>query len=95
MLTVLRWEEPPPAKGNHRSGSIPRGSKYDMIAVELIARPNEWAVIHEGWSRSSADNLAIRIRRGEISCFTAGEFAAVVRTVSYQYRVYARYVGEA
>lgn len=89
---IIRWEEPPPARGNLRP-AVGAGSKYDPIAVELIARPREWAVLYEGWSRGSADTLATRIRRGEISCFPRGDFEAAVRTVNYQYRTYACYVG--
>lgn len=92
MTAVIRWEEPPPARGNPRP--IGRaGSKYDPVAVELMARPGESAVLYEGRSRGSADTLATRIRRGEISCFPQGEFEAAVRTVGGQYLTYARYVG--
>lgn len=89
---IIRWEDPPPAKGNPRPVSR-GGSKYDPVAAELMTRPGVSAVLYEGWSRGTADTLATRIRRGEISSFPPGDFEASVRTVNYQYRVYASYVG--
>lgn len=89
---IIRWEEPPPARGNARP--VNRGvSKYDQVAAELMTRPGKSAVLYDGWSRGSADTLATRIRRGEITSFPPGDFEAVVRTVNYRCLVYASYVG--
>lgn len=94
MEAVIRWEEPPPGRGNPR-GSRPPGSKYDRLAVELAANPDRWALIQQGPSRTNADNLAHRIRGGLISCFAPpGYFDACVRTVGDVHCVYARYCGD-
>lgn len=91
---IIRWEEPPPARGNVRPA--PRtGSRWDKVAVELISRHGRAAVIHECVSRNTANNLAHRVRRGEVSCFApAGDFGATVRASGAVNCVYAWYIGE-
>ena len=91
---IIRWENPPPPS---RVGRAPRSvvSRYAKVAVELIARRGDYAVIRESQSRSTADNVALRIRRAEISCFApAGDFDAVVRLVGGVHCVYACYLGD-
>ena len=93
-MTEIIWEDPPPGRGNHRPGGR-TGSQHDKTAVELIANPGRWARIHAYTSRNTASNLASKISRGWISCFApAGDFDACVRTVNYEHRVYARYLGD-
>jgi hypothetical protein len=93
QAAIIRWEEPPPPRGNLGSGRPP-GSKYDRLTVELLARPGRSALIHEGLSRSTADSLVSRINSGQIRCFQPrGDFEACARKVDGTCRVYVRYSG--
>jgi len=90
---IIRWEEPPAPRGNPRPPGR-SGSRYDRIAVDLIAAPGRSGVVYEGASHHTANNLAFRIRRGEISSFApGGDFDACVRIVDDVPTVYARYLG--
>lgn len=94
QLRIIRWEEPPPARGNVSPGRLP-GSKYDGVAAELRSNPGRWARIQNARSRNVADALTARIRSGQIQCFgLRGDFDACARTVGGTHRVYARYVGD-
>lgn len=91
---IIRWEEPPPHRGNPNPTVHAARSRWESVAVELIVAQGRAAVIHESQSRSTLDNLALRIRRGQIGCFApAGEFGATVRTYGDMHCLYAWHIG--
>jgi hypothetical protein len=86
-VSVLRWEDPPPAKG-HRPFLL----AHDLIAHQLRNRPGSWAVVAESPSQAS---LANYIAEGRYRAYApAGTFEAVSRHVGGIPTIYARYVGE-
>lgn len=90
---ILRWENPPPSRTGH-AGPKPLTDVYQTIREELMARPDEWAVIHEGPNKSCT-SLANQFRRGKYRAFyPIGAFEFVSRTDNEQGRIYARYLGE-
>jgi hypothetical protein len=97
VKTILRWEDPPPARGPSRSG-VPRGeSHWTDVADALRHEAPAWAVLHEG-TRSSANSIRGLITHGRLHCFTpVGDYEAVTRESGAGGRltvtVYARYVG--
>lgn len=93
QAAIIRWEAPPPARGRTACAGRQVG-RYDRVALDLIGRPGEPALIRICRKRYAADNLAMAIRRGWISSFPAGDFQAVSRTVGGQHRVYAWYLGD-
>lgn len=91
MTNVIRWEEPPVAKGQGAVGQ--RQSQYTGVADQLRAHPGRWALVCEKQGRGGG--LASHIRMGQMQCFApGGDFDAVQRTVDGVTRVYARYVGD-
>jgi hypothetical protein len=97
MKAILRWEEPPPARGPSRSG-VPRGESQWADAADALRHESPaWAVLFEG-SRSAANSIRGLITHGRLHCFTpTGDFEAVTRengTGGHPIvTVYARYVG--
>ncbi|MER6575763.1 hypothetical protein [Nonomuraea sp. NPDC001023] len=93
MSFEIRFEDPPPAT---RRGAKARSFDYEQIAATLCARPGEWAFIGATATPTRAGGTAQRIRDGLVEALAAhGEFDAVSRTVDGEYRVYARFLGEA
>lgn len=91
-MTVLRWEEPPPAF-HVRKGRAP-SSRLSPIADELRARPGQWGVVFEG-PGGAGGGMVTHIRLGQVACFApAGDFDATGRTQNGVTTVYARYVGD-
>lgn len=98
MKAILRWEDPPPARGASKPG-VPRGgSQWADAAEALRHEAPAWAVLFEG-GRSSANSIRGLITHGRLHCFTpAGAFEAVTRERpgadgQVVVTVYARYVG--
>lgn len=89
-MSVIRWEDPPPST----HGGPGKGKAviaHELIAVQLRARPGEWALIVEGYPHAALGSL---ISRGKIRPYApAGTYEAVARTVDGAQRIYARYVG--
>lgn len=91
---IIRWEEVPPHRGNPNPTIHATRSRWEQVAVELIVNQGRSAVIEEASSRSTLDNLAVRIRRGHYGCFApAGDFDAAVRTIRGVHCLYAWYIG--
>lgn len=68
---------------------------YDF-APALKERPGEWALVATKGSTGAAGSMAANIRRGFASgCGPMGSFEAKSRHVDGEYRVYARYIGDA
>lgn len=87
-MSEVVFETPPAVV---RKGRTP-DSKYVEIAQQLMARPNEWAIVLERGHQTTA----ARIRSGRIAAFRPkGKFEATARETDEQGRckVYARYVG--
>ncbi|MFI7114027.1 hypothetical protein ACIBK9_47455 [Nonomuraea sp. NPDC050227] len=89
----IRFEDPP--RSTRRwAKALP--FDYEQVAVTLCARPGEWAFIGATATPTRAGGVAQRIRDGVVEALAAhGEFDAVSRTVDGEYRVYARFLGEA
>jgi hypothetical protein len=88
---VIRWEEPPRSTygGPGKRKTI---EAHELIAVQLRARPGQWALIMEGLPHSSIGSL---ISRGKLRAYApAGTFEAVARTANGGQSIYARFVGE-
>jgi hypothetical protein len=90
-VSIIRWETPPPFTTAHRTTDR---TPWAAIAVELRARPGEWAVVHEGKADVSMQR---RIRLGTSPWFRpAGAFEATQRRGGDGVvATYARYVGPA
>lgn len=71
--------------------------EWPKVVAALKARPNEWARIYKGSSRTRGYSIARRISRGEIPEFRheVGSFEAVARKSGDRVDIYARYVGGA
>lgn len=92
MLTVLRWQTPPPAK---KRGGFRRSNLFAEAAAELRDMPGMWGVVFEGTS-NRASGMASNINSGVYPCCRPpGSFEAVARMDAGVRTVYARYVGEA
>lgn len=88
-MSVIRWEEPPPALAE-RSWV---GYSHELIALQLKRRPGEWGVIAE---TPGNVGMATQINAGKLRPYRpAGSFEAVARNKNGVYAIYARYVGEA
>lgn len=81
-MTDIKWQEPP--------ADARRVGKWEAVAEELRARPNEWALVHTGAA------AAVRsIKTGQYRGMTPGDFEAVGRSrPDGKTDVYARFVGE-
>lgn len=91
MKKVIRWEDPPAAKGPGL------GAAWGPVADALRARPGEWALIEEG---APATTTANHVSHGKIAAFRPpGSFEAVARSRGRdsigqrQHDIYARFVG--
>lgn len=88
---ALLFEDPP---SKPRLAAPP--GHHAKVAAELKEHPGEWARIGLYGSPSSAAAMAQGIRKGQLAAYRpAGAFEAVSRTVKNEYRVYARFTGEA
>jgi hypothetical protein len=92
-MSEIHWEEPP--KVDTRGGRALREA-WQTVADALRREPGRWALIATYPQRTKANNVATRIKLGQISAFApAGSFEALYRTVDGECRVYARAVPEA
>ncbi len=83
--TGIEWADPPMDRRLE--------SHWDLIAAELRAHPNNWAIIRRGMKNPTA---AMSIKRGRLVSFRpAGAFEARTVTVASGFDIYARYVGDA
>jgi hypothetical protein len=80
------WSAPPPTVKKGR----PASEKWNEIASALKSRPNEWAVVAEDVSPTTA----ALIRNGQLKAFSEGTWEAVSRgnVGSRAKQIYARYV---
>lgn len=85
VLTVLRWEEPPPAYAERTK------SRYDVsgLKAKLMATPGEWAVVAEGVERDVC--RVAQIVRARV-WGQGGQVEVTTRLVGTVHRVYARWV---
>ncbi|MFB4265391.1 hypothetical protein [Nonomuraea sp. GTA35] len=89
----IRFENPPPV--------VTRWAKsvaldYEQIAEVLVAHPGEWAFVGVTATPTRAGGAAQRIRDGVVEALAIhGQFDAASRTVDGEYRVYAKFLGEA
>jgi hypothetical protein len=89
-VSVIRWEEPPPAGGGNPGQRKPVLA-HELIAVQLRQRPGDWALIHE---QSSNPAIISEINHGKLRPYRpAGAYESVSRKVTGVFQVYARYVG--
>lgn len=86
-MSVIRWEEPPAAKGSPVHD-------WPAIGAQLAAAPWRWALVAVCANGTLANSTALNIRKGKYKPLEAiGRFEAKSRTVDGEHRVYARYVG--
>jgi hypothetical protein len=92
---IIRWQDPPPARGNP-SPKSPTRSRYDQVAVQLVANPFRSALLENGPRRNKLDQIAAGIRTGRMRCFApAGDFDACVRVAGDgTFNLFAWYVGD-
>lgn len=93
-MSIVRWEDPPPAdraRALNGRGQTP----WRAIVAELAANRGRWALVSVCRSQSTAGSTALMIRRSMMPSFHGRQFEAVARRVDGEFRVYARYVGEA
>lgn len=91
-MSVIRWEEPPPAHAENKG--VPKHLiSHELIAAQLRRRPGEWAVIYESNTPTTA--IAHVVKRAQVKAYRpAGSFEAVTRHVRGMNLAYARYIGE-
>lgn len=96
MSGVVEWEAPslePGGPGTHAR------KDHGVIAKELRANPNTWAVVRaesdKTWAKAAASALASNIRGGRNRNYLpGGSFEAVAEEKDGMIRVFARYLGE-
>lgn len=93
-MSILRWEDPPPA--NRRAApSKDRREHWARCAAVLRQHRGQWAVLMEGQRFGDAGGITGMIRAGRLAAFRPPEsFEATTRTAGDLYIVYARYIGE-
>lgn len=84
----MTWEDPPPREN----------TDWDAIGRELMTRPGQFKIVATFSTANSAAVSAYQIRSGhekKKALNALGKFHAEAHTVDGEYRVYARYIGDA
>lgn len=97
-MSDFKWENPPTDKVGRGQQQV---DHYET-AAKLRKRPLAWAVIGRYDDKSVSSSMASMIKGGKYTAYGKG-YEAVARAVDVieggirtrQYRVYARFVGEA
>lgn len=93
-MSIIRWEDPPPANSTGRTNAPRRTAFWRAVAAQLREAPGRWALVCDEVEWNYAGGTAGQITGGRLAAFRPpGSFEAITRT-AYGYRVYARYIGD-